>query len=236
MSRDEQPRRKSFGRIDPFVWVPVFGLLLLAVVMVVVQFAVVSIFAVIIAGLLVLLDSWMNRPDPRLREPRRGGARRGGTGQQRAARDSRDSSRDRSAGGRHPSRQPQRSSSRQPDRDRQRQPDRARQSDGRSNQQRQRSGQSGQPQRRDPRSTADRGRDDQRGQQRSGRPDYPAGGNRGQQGGRDQYPPQRRDDRGRDDRGGYGQGGSGNGGADRTRRATPPNQPPNRRQPVDRRG
>jgi hypothetical protein len=58
-------RPKRFGRIDPFCWIPVVSLLTIAALMVVSGAAPFGVGLVAFALLLLLFDSWVNRPDPR---------------------------------------------------------------------------------------------------------------------------------------------------------------------------
>src|ERR1700753_526459 len=67
----ERGRRSSvLGRVDWACWLAVAGLLFVTVISFVVQFAVMGIIAVIIAILLVVFDSWVNRPKGRRAQSR----------------------------------------------------------------------------------------------------------------------------------------------------------------------
>lgn len=57
-------RPKKFGRIDPFCWIPVVSLVTIAALMIVSGAAPIGAALVGIAALLLLFDSWVNRPDP----------------------------------------------------------------------------------------------------------------------------------------------------------------------------
>jgi len=62
MSPYDGGQRPAFGRIDPFVWFPVFGLLALTVVLILGNAAVWSPVPVVFGVGLVLLDARINRP------------------------------------------------------------------------------------------------------------------------------------------------------------------------------
>lgn len=81
MLMDRGPQRspsrpKRFGSIDPFCWIPVVSLVTIAALMIVSGAAPIGAGLVVVALLLVLFDSWVNRPDPNLE--RSGPARRPG--------------------------------------------------------------------------------------------------------------------------------------------------------------
>lgn len=63
-------RTKRFGRIDPFCWIPVVSLVTIAALMVVSGAAPFGAALLVFALLLMLFDSWVNRPDPRAEQPR----------------------------------------------------------------------------------------------------------------------------------------------------------------------
>jgi hypothetical protein len=67
----ERGRRTSvLGRVDWSCWLAVAGLLFVTVISFVVQFPAMGILAVIIAILLVVFDSWVNRPKGRRAQAR----------------------------------------------------------------------------------------------------------------------------------------------------------------------
>ncbi|HEX5117562.1 MAG TPA: hypothetical protein VFW65_20405 [Pseudonocardiaceae bacterium] len=60
---DERGRHRSaLGRVDWSCWLAAAGLLFVTVISVVVQFAVMGVITAILAVLLVVFDSWVNRP------------------------------------------------------------------------------------------------------------------------------------------------------------------------------
>src|ERR1700759_86568 len=60
---DGRGRRTSvLGRVDWSCWLAVAGLLFVTVISFLVKFALLGVIAVIIAILLVVFDSWVNRP------------------------------------------------------------------------------------------------------------------------------------------------------------------------------
>lgn len=73
--RDEEASRPKFGRIDPFCWVAVVPILLVAVAVGLLGGLWVAVALVCVAGLLVLFDSWVNRGAPP-KEARRDAGRR----------------------------------------------------------------------------------------------------------------------------------------------------------------
>ncbi|MEV0675611.1 hypothetical protein AB0I60_03715 [Actinosynnema sp. NPDC050436] len=60
--RSTGQRRPAFGRVDPFCLFAVVPMLLLAGLMVWGGLAVVAVILVVVAALVVLFDSWSNRP------------------------------------------------------------------------------------------------------------------------------------------------------------------------------
>jgi hypothetical protein len=64
-----KPRRPAFGRVDPFCWLPVGALVLVAVLLAFGGLLPVGIGIGFLAIALVLLDAWINRPE--LPTPRR---------------------------------------------------------------------------------------------------------------------------------------------------------------------
>lgn len=59
---EQSGERPAFGRIDPVVWIPVFALLVVAVILVIGGAALFAFIPVLIGVLLVLFDARMNRP------------------------------------------------------------------------------------------------------------------------------------------------------------------------------
>ncbi|HEX7660891.1 MAG TPA: hypothetical protein VF444_15565 [Pseudonocardiaceae bacterium] len=62
-------RRPTFGRIDPVVWVPVAAIVIVAMLFLFGGFPPLGIGLIVLAGILVLLDSWFNRPPARRLSP-----------------------------------------------------------------------------------------------------------------------------------------------------------------------
>ncbi|MFE0023771.1 hypothetical protein [Amycolatopsis sp. NPDC059021] len=63
-------RRPLFGRIDPYCWCAALPLVLVAVLLAVSGGLGFGLIFLVLAGLIVLFDSWVNRPDPDERRPR----------------------------------------------------------------------------------------------------------------------------------------------------------------------
>ncbi|QWF77910.1 hypothetical protein [Amycolatopsis sp. CA-230715] len=57
-------RRRYFGRVDPFCFAAVVPLLFAAGLFAVAESRVVCAICVVLAGLLLVFDSWVNRPEP----------------------------------------------------------------------------------------------------------------------------------------------------------------------------
>ena len=62
MSQRDGGQRPNFGKIDPFVWFPVFGLLVLTVVLFMGNAGQWSPITIVLAIGIVLLDARINRP------------------------------------------------------------------------------------------------------------------------------------------------------------------------------
>lgn len=62
-------RPKRFGRIDAFCWIPVVSMVTIAALMMVSGAAPFGIGLIAFALLLLLFDSWVNRPDPEADQP-----------------------------------------------------------------------------------------------------------------------------------------------------------------------
>ena len=62
MSQRDGGQRPNFGKIDPFVWFPVFGLLVLTVVLFMGNAALWSPVPILLGVGIVLLDARLNRP------------------------------------------------------------------------------------------------------------------------------------------------------------------------------
>ncbi|MDX3191760.1 hypothetical protein PV458_25400 [Streptomyces sp. MN03-5084-2B] len=72
MSRRSGPSRPKFGKIDPFCLLAVLPMLLVAGILAVLVGVPVGLGVVLLAGLIVVFDSWANRPGPApARGPRR---------------------------------------------------------------------------------------------------------------------------------------------------------------------
>ncbi|MFD9893435.1 hypothetical protein ACFWY9_29165 [Amycolatopsis sp. NPDC059027] len=69
-------RRPLFGRIDPYCWCAVLPLVLVAILIAVSGGLVIGMLFLVLAGLVLLFDSWVNRPDPDERRPRPAGPAR----------------------------------------------------------------------------------------------------------------------------------------------------------------
>jgi hypothetical protein len=66
MDRDadgSKPRRPAFGRVDPFCWIPVAALVLVAVLLSFGGLLPVGIGVGFFAIALVVFDAWINRPE-----------------------------------------------------------------------------------------------------------------------------------------------------------------------------
>lgn len=68
-------RRRYFGRIDPYCWLAVLPALAVAALLIALNAVLVGLGFAVFAGLLLVFDSWANRPEPR--PERRGPAARG---------------------------------------------------------------------------------------------------------------------------------------------------------------
>lgn len=66
MARDDRdrPGTRNFGRIDPFCWAAVGPLLLVALFLLLIQVWSVGLVVVGIVVLVLVFDSWSNRPKP----------------------------------------------------------------------------------------------------------------------------------------------------------------------------
>ncbi len=62
MSPREEPSRKKFGRIDPFCLMAVLPVLLVAGILGALVNVALGIGCAVFAGLILLFDSWVNRP------------------------------------------------------------------------------------------------------------------------------------------------------------------------------
>jgi hypothetical protein len=64
VSRRRGPSRPKFGKIDPFCLLAVLPMLLVAGILAVLVGVPVGLGVVLFAGLIVVFDSWANRPGP----------------------------------------------------------------------------------------------------------------------------------------------------------------------------
>ncbi|MEV6647987.1 hypothetical protein [Amycolatopsis sp. NPDC051371] len=64
MSSREGPPRPMFGKVDPYCLLAVLPMLLVAGIVVAMLSALAGLGVVVVAGLIVVFDSWANRPGP----------------------------------------------------------------------------------------------------------------------------------------------------------------------------
>ncbi|WP_162834298.1 hypothetical protein [Amycolatopsis circi] len=57
-------RRRRFGRIDPYCWLAVLPGLAVAALLIAMNAVLVGLGCAVCAGLLLVFDSWANRPEP----------------------------------------------------------------------------------------------------------------------------------------------------------------------------
>ncbi|MEV6644200.1 hypothetical protein [Amycolatopsis sp. NPDC051371] len=64
MNRREEPSRPIFGKVDPYCLLAVLPMLLVAGIVVAMVSVPAGLFVAVFAGLIVVFDSWANRPAP----------------------------------------------------------------------------------------------------------------------------------------------------------------------------
>ncbi|WP_329065692.1 hypothetical protein [Amycolatopsis sp. NBC_01480] len=61
--------RRYFGRLDPYCWLAVLPMLLVAALLAVMGAVALGAVCVVAAGVVLLFDSWVNRPEPPTARP-----------------------------------------------------------------------------------------------------------------------------------------------------------------------